>query len=58
MPCALTLTLSQKATVYNLMSDSKTLLDPPQSPFKRGIAALVPSFLRRVREDQTRRMPI
>jgi hypothetical protein len=43
----------KKATVYtHLDSDTKTLQDPPQSPLKRGTSDPVPSFLRRVREDQ------
>jgi hypothetical protein len=43
----------EKATVYtHLDSDTKTLQDPPKSPLKRGTSDLVPSFLRRVREDQ------
>jgi hypothetical protein len=41
------------ATVYtHLGSDTKTLPDPPQSPLKKGTSDPVPSFGRRVREDQ------
>jgi hypothetical protein len=41
------------ATVYtHLGSDTETLPDPPKSPLKRGTSDPVPSFLRRVREDQ------
>jgi hypothetical protein len=41
------------ATVYtHLGSDSETLQDPPKSPLKRGTSDPVPSFVRRVREDQ------
>jgi hypothetical protein len=43
-------------TVYtHLDSDAKTLQDPPQSPLKSGTSDPVPSFLRRVREDQAQR---
>jgi hypothetical protein len=41
------------ATVYtHLGSDTETLQDPPKSPLKRGTSDPVPSFGRRVREDQ------
>jgi hypothetical protein len=36
----------------HLGSATKTLPDPPKSPLKRGTSDPVPSFLRRVREDQ------
>jgi len=43
-------------SVYtHLDLDTKTLPDPPQSPLKRGTSDPVPSFLRRVREDQAQR---
>ena len=46
--------LSQRANVYtDLDRMSKPCQIPPQSPLKKGTSDPVPSFLRRVREDQS-----